>query len=278
MLQHISHHKHGIKQTVFAFMFLTIVGAVLFIGTGNNFVSQAAEPAPQASFQVGTAYDLPSFKAKSDSTTNSDAKVNKDKKYTLSRPKNLPTYLIKNVVDGNIVMLENNQRVRLAGIKAPEKDEEWGMEAADYLKNIVEGKQIYLQLDNKNPEDSFGRLRAIIYLDNKNINTEILRAGLAHIYISTPSMISTGDWTIYEKEAQESRKGLWSNKKIENNNSISITERLKEYLFPSMAKKAPASSASSSYDAFLKSMPTDGNTNTENKENSTTAEKTLPTL
>ena len=146
------------------------------------------------------------------------------------------------------------------------------------MKKLIEKKQIYLQLDSRNPEDAFGRLRGIIYLNNRNINIEMLKAGYSQIYVSIPSIIGTNDWIAFEKEAMDGKKGLWGEKKISQTQSGSVIEKLKDYFFPNTSTVAPVPSIPSSYDSFLGSQPSDSKIDSTKEKNSTSTEKTLPAL
>lgn len=210
MLQH--RHKHSIKQTLLSFTTLTIVGIGLFLVLKPNIENEVTE-GKEVDVEVEMSYKLPDPDLKN--TTNydqpPDQKTKSPNKY-LVQPQNLPLYLVKDIIDGNTVTLEEDVRVRLIGIKAPDKDEEFGLEATDFLKNFIEGKEVYFQLDSQNPKDAFGRLRGIIYFDRKNVNIEILRRGYAHVFITVPSIVEYSDWDQYEDEAREALRGLWSGK------------------------------------------------------------------
>jgi endonuclease YncB( thermonuclease family) len=52
-----------------------------------------------------------------------------------------------------------------------------------------------------------------LFIDNKNINIEILRAGLAHIFPTTPSIVGYNDWVYFWNEAREAKRGVWSGEK-----------------------------------------------------------------
>ena len=212
MLQ--SHHKHSIKQTLLAFTSMLIVGLGLFWVLKPNVFSMASAPSLiNNNNNTGTVYNFPDTNLQpSTGNSNLNSKTNPINKYVV-QPQNLPVYLVSSVIDGDTIILENDVRVKLAGIKAPSNDEDFGVEATDFLKGLVEGKEVYFQIDEKNPQDDFGRLNGIIYLDRKNINIEILRNGFAHIFTTTPSIVGYTDWKQFEDEARLARRGLWSGEK-----------------------------------------------------------------
>ncbi len=89
------------------------------------------------------------------------------------------------VIDGDTVILDGGERVRLIGVDAPEiphgkrPGEAGGYEASRYLRGLVEGKTITLKYDEE-AKDSYGRTLGYLYLgDGKNINEEMIRSGHA---------------------------------------------------------------------------------------------------
>jgi micrococcal nuclease len=216
MIKHIQsqYHKHklGIKQASLAFAFLLVVSGALFLTLKPNLSTEAKEG--YIPDYATSEYDFPSTEAtqQNDSSSGSVSKKVSNAKYG-TKPKNLPIYLVKMVIDGNTILVEGDRRIRLIGIKSPDKDEELGLEATDFLRDIVSGKQVFFQEDSENPKDDLGRLRGIIYIDQRNINIEILRAGFAHSFITTPSVVKYRDWSAFEDEAREAKKGLWAEEK-----------------------------------------------------------------
>jgi len=206
-------HKHSIKQTVFAFVSLAFFGIGLGFVLQPNLLTLATSAPKKEDVLVGKTYSFPNTDKSSDAVTAQPNYKSKTTNKYLVQSQNLPVYIVKSVVDGNTVILEDDVRVRLIGIKAPDNDEEYGVEATDFLKKTVEGKDVFFQVDDKNKMDSFGRLRGIIYLDRKNINIEILRNGYAHIYPTTPSIVGADDWKQFEDEAMQNKRGLWSGEK-----------------------------------------------------------------
>jgi len=203
---------HHIKQTLFSIIILLVVGSFLYLGFSPNLKSMASYTEEKSPI-----YHLPNTEEQLIEENKINEKVDSRLDYGyLTKPQNLPSYFVSMVVDGSTIIVDDNKRVRLAGIKAPDKDEEMGIEATDFLKTMIEGKEIFLQIDTLNPKDDFGRLRGIIYFGEANINIEIIRAGLAHIYPLSPSIVSPEDWTSFEKEAREAKRGLWGGESYYN--------------------------------------------------------------
>ncbi|MDD5731908.1 MAG: thermonuclease family protein [Patescibacteria group bacterium] len=208
----ISHHKHGIKQTLGAFLVVLIGSAALFLVIRPNLYSVASEKKTYVPPE-GILLSLPDTD-KIDTSEKITTEPNaKSRDIYIAQPQGLPLFKVTEVVDGNTIILEGISRIRLIGIKAPDQDEEFGIEATDFLKALVDQKEVYFQIDEKNPQDELGRLRGIIYIDKKNVNIEILRAGFAHIFPTTPSIVGYDDWAYFENEAREAKRGLWSGEK-----------------------------------------------------------------
>ncbi len=125
-------------------------------------------------------------------------------------------FFVNEVIDGNTLIADGDKRIRLIGIKSPDKDEEYGVEATDFLQKLVAGQEILFVPDKENPKDDFGRLRGVIYRENINVNIEMIRAGLAHIYPSYPSSINYDDWQEFAKEAKEAKRALWGKERYYN--------------------------------------------------------------
>jgi len=220
------HHKHGIKQSIFAFVVVFLVCTAMFLALKPNLYSSAS----QKSVYIPPEGAILKFPDDTEKETAPISKENTSKSrniYTV-QPQGLPKFKVTSVIDGNTIILEDITRVRLVGIKSPDQDEEYGIEATDFLKGLIDKREVYLQLDEKNPRDELGRLRGIIYIDGKNVNIEILKAGLAHIFPTTPSIVGYNDWVYFWNEAREAKRGIWSGEKpkiINSTNRINLNNK-----------------------------------------------------
>ena len=205
--------NNHLKQTSISALSLLIVGGILYGGLHANLPSQAEGPKKN----IFSALKFPEVSDITDPSRDLNTRNIKTAPF-IGASMDLPdgveaiTFFVSDVIDGNTIIADGDKRVRLVGIKSPDKDEEYGVEATDFLRQIVGNQEIVFQPDKDNPKDDFGRLRGVVYRDGSNVNIEILRAGLAHIYPSYPSSISYDDWQAYEDEAREARRGLWGNK------------------------------------------------------------------
>ena len=82
--------------------------------------------------------------------------------------------ILKNgVLDGDLI------KVRLYGVDAPEKDQDFGYESKKALMNYVMYKTIEIDVKSK---DRYGRSVGVIYIGGRNINEELLRDGYVWYY------------------------------------------------------------------------------------------------
>ena len=112
------------------------------------------------------------------------------------------------VQDGDTFKLPDNEtRVRLWGIDAPEKGQAYADEARDRLKELCEGKAVRLEIKDT---DNYGRKTAIVWKGKTNINLQLVKEGLAwHYAYFAPD---AKDLAAAEKAARKARKGLWQDK------------------------------------------------------------------
>jgi len=141
---------------------------------------------------------------------------------------NYADILVKRAVDGDTLLLENGERVRLIGIDTPEMHEsnklyrdaerskedistiqELGRRAYEFTKNLVEGKRVSLEFDVEK-HDKYGRLLAYVYLkDGTFVNAEIVKQGYAKVSTYSPNVKYADLFLRLSREARENRRGLW---------------------------------------------------------------------
>ena len=123
--------------------------------------------------------------------------------------------VVVRVVDGDTLLLDGDERVRLIGIDTPETVDPrrpvqyFGKEAAAFTRRMAEGKRVRLDYDQERT-DRYGRTLAYVFLeDGTFLNAEIIRQGYAHAYTRFPFQYSD-QFRAYEREAREQRRGLWA--------------------------------------------------------------------
>lgn len=79
-------------------------------------------------------------------------------------------------IDGDTIRVEGEGKVRLQGVAAPERNEKGGTEATDFMKRLVNGKDVRCELDGSRTYD---RRVGICFLEGRDIGEAIIAAGLA---------------------------------------------------------------------------------------------------
>ncbi len=99
------------------------------------------------------------------------------------------------VVDGDTLDVDGIGRIRLVGVNTPERGEPGYQEAKNFIKDRCLGKTVYLDIDDKKNHDRYGRVLAVVYVGNTNINAELLKKGYAEIMYIPPSEFNPYSWT-----------------------------------------------------------------------------------
>ena len=114
------------------------------------------------------------------------------------------------VSDGDTITIldasKTQHTIRLQGIDAPEKGQAFGRAAGRYLAGLVAGRDVKVQWSKK---DRYGRILGTVYVDGREVNLEMLRAGMAWHY---KKYDSTPTYAQAETEARAAKRGLWQDK------------------------------------------------------------------
>ena len=112
------------------------------------------------------------------------------------------------ITDGDTFRIESENRritVKLAGVDAPYKNQEYGMKARQMLGNLLFNKNIRIKVVART---GVSYLEGVVYLDNKDVNAEMVRHGYAWVIRDAgninPLLLK------YETEARNFRRGLWA--------------------------------------------------------------------
>jgi len=123
---------------------------------------------------------------------------------------------VKRVIDGDTIVLGNNERVRYIGVNTPETHhpkkgiEYYGPEAADFNKKLVLGKSVKLEFDAEK-YDKYGRTLAYVYLgDGTFVNAELVKLGYARVMSIRPNTRYSELFKRLQQEAKTKRLGLWA--------------------------------------------------------------------
>ena len=132
-------------------------------------------------------------------------KSNEKIKYKVIKVSDGDTISVKklknNVLDGDLI------KIRLYGVDAPEKDQDFGYESKKALMNYVSNKTIEIDIKSK---DRYGRSVGILYVDGRNINEELLRDGYVWYYEQYDKNNERS--RLLQENAMKNKLGLFSKK------------------------------------------------------------------
>ena len=189
--------KNGNEKLIAAI--ITVLLAIFgFVYNGANSKSSKK--------RAKTINSKKSTAAKSTKNNSSNAKV-------LQNPTILKGYQAVKVSDGdtlNVQKVENGKfvgeivKIRMFGIDAPEKSQDYGNESKQALEKLVSGKM--LEIEEKN-RDRYGRTVAVVYANGKNVNEEMVKAGNAWWYQEYDK--NDTRMQAYQENAKKNKLGLF---------------------------------------------------------------------
>jgi endonuclease YncB( thermonuclease family) len=122
---------------------------------------------------------------------------------------------VRHVVDGDSVILSDQRQVRLIGINAPEfgkdgrPDEPLASVARDRLRELVQGRQVELVMEEEQ-RDHYGRWLAHLQLpDGTAVEEILLKEGLAAAIAIPPNVSRVRQLFEAEAVARTARRGIW---------------------------------------------------------------------
>jgi endonuclease YncB( thermonuclease family) len=127
-------------------------------------------------------------------------------------------YKCTRVTDGDTITVSSNGQkhtIRLVGIDAPEKSKKkhepgqpFSQKSTKHLAGLVLNKHVDIVPFGS---DRYGRTLGVVYVDDKNVNLEMVRAGFAEVYRGRPAKGFDNDpYQQAEEVARSTGKGMWS--------------------------------------------------------------------
>ncbi|MEA3369091.1 MAG: thermonuclease family protein [Candidatus Ratteibacteria bacterium] len=125
--------------------------------------------------------------------------------------------IVAKVIDGDTVILSNDDHIRLIGVDTPELNSAskpvryFAEEAREFTKNMVEGKGVRLKYGPQKKE-KHGRIFAYVYLsDGRLLNAEIIKQGYGYVFLGSPFKYQE-KFKEYQNLAQKGKRGFWGQK------------------------------------------------------------------
>ncbi len=132
----------------------------------------------------------------------------------------IKTVQVKRVIDGDTLILQTGETIRLININAPEKNRLGYNEAASFLKQL-ENQTISLELLGT---DKYRRTLARVYSKDNYVNLEIVKQGFANKYLVRDNELA--EFIKAEERAINSEKGIW--KSSGNLNCLKLKKNKKQ--------------------------------------------------
>ncbi len=137
--------------------------------------------------------------------------------------------LVIDVIDPAIIRLESGEKIRLIGLKAPEKPPEKpplrndfgiilkeepnpvisvGQQAFDFVNYLLENKHVHLEFDTARKDEELMTLAYVFLEDGSLVNAEIIRQGYAYLKLSPPNFKYKEQLTKAYQEAYREKRGI----------------------------------------------------------------------
>jgi len=118
--------------------------------------------------------------------------------------------MVTKVIDGDTVVVEGGEHVRLLGIDADEAGSACYQRAKTRLEELVLNQEVRLEKDVRDV-DQYDRCLRYIFLDDENINLKLVKEGLALARFYQPDVKYQEEIALAEKEAISQEIGCkWS--------------------------------------------------------------------
>jgi len=127
---------------------------------------------------------------------------------------------VTDVIDGDTVKVMykgKEETIRMLLIDTPETHhpklgvQPYGMQASNYMKNLLTGKTVQVEPAVNEGRDKYGRLLAYLFIDGQSVQQKVLEKGLARVaYIYPPNTKYLDEYRAAEAKAKEKKIGVWS--------------------------------------------------------------------
>ncbi|GAB4316469.1 MAG: hypothetical protein Kow0074_04400 [Candidatus Zixiibacteriota bacterium] len=120
----------------------------------------------------------------------------------------LPTATVAAVRDGDTIELSDGRIVRYCGIDTPERGQPWYDSATALNASFVLGKTVRLEQGNDRI-DRYGRMLAFVFVEDRMVNLELLKAGMAWCYFFDGNLKYGPEMVRATRRAMQDKRGMW---------------------------------------------------------------------
>jgi micrococcal nuclease len=117
-------------------------------------------------------------------------------------------YMVKEVIDGDTIRLQDGQLIRYIGINTPEKGQAFYQEAKDLNLKLLKEKGMSIDLDIIK-KDQYDRSLAYVYVGDTLVNLKLIEEGLAFCFSDSGNKNLRAQFRHTQQEAQELERGIW---------------------------------------------------------------------
>lgn len=125
---------------------------------------------------------------------------------------------VERVVDGDTIVIDGGERVRLIGIDTPESADPrkpvecFGREASQFMESLLPPGTNVRLVDDVEQADRYGRTLAYVYRleDGLFVNLELTEQGYAVAATFPPNVAHVDEFVEATRRAREAGRGLWS--------------------------------------------------------------------
>lgn len=129
--------------------------------------------------------------------------------YLVPQPTIVTHAVATRIVDGDTIVVEGGERVRLLDIDTPENGEPCSANATARLKGLIDGKEVAL-VSGVEDKDVYGRLLRYVFLNDTLINVQMVREGWANLYIVNKDPRYYDYFIQAEQAAKKENLCVWS--------------------------------------------------------------------
>ena len=127
--------------------------------------------------------------------------------------------VVRRVVDGDTIELQDRRLVRYIGVDAPEvrrregyrwvfDPEPFGVTAMEENRRLVEGKRVTLAYDVEH-RDRYGRLLAYVSVEGRMVNEQLVAEGHARPLRIPPNLRYAERFQSLAQAAKRGKRGIW---------------------------------------------------------------------
>lgn len=119
-------------------------------------------------------------------------------------------YLVREVIDGDTIALDNGETIRYVGLDTPEMNEPYYLEAKVRNSTLVQGRIVSVVVCGAEPRDKYGRVLAWVSSAGESVNATLIKEGYARVLTIPPcGLAKAKEYKALEDAARARKLGIW---------------------------------------------------------------------